>query len=144
MLKKIFCLSILILFACFSFVFANNGVKISYGYTPNLVLELSGRKTNEQINDIQKSYELCQQIFDERIKQFMVYPPKAFRRKISGNVVIRFTVSKEGTLSSLAVIDSDSPVLTEAAIALIKKVFPLGAKPLESFTDCVKICYKME
>lgn len=138
--NKLLLLCILLAFVK-SFVFGFINHPISFWHKPET--ENSATKT-ESSEEIQARYEICRSVIDERLKKYMVYPQKALRRKISGNVVFRFTVTEEGKLEDLTVLSSDSLVLENAAKELIQKVFPLGVEPLEKFTDCVCISYKIE
>jgi protein TonB len=67
----------------------------------------------------------------------MKYPPKAFRKRIQGIVIMRFIVERDGTISDITVV-SGEPVLADAAIAAIKESAPWhpaiqNGKPVRSF-----------
>ena len=50
------------------------------------------------------------------------YPLSAFEKKISGRVVFRFVVTKEGKTKNISIIESDPPgVFDENALAAIRK-----------------------
>lgn len=138
--KKLILLCMMQLFFGVS-VFAFINHQISFWHRPDAG---AAAKTENKDADIQAKYELCCNVIDERLKKYMVYPQKALRRKIRGDVVFRFTVTEEGKLENLTVLRSDSLILENAAKELIQKVFPLGVEPLESFTDCICISYKIE
>ena len=53
------------------------------------------------------------------LKSSLVYPPKAVRKKVEGNVVVQFIVEKDGSLSNIEAI-SGPELLWDAAIKVIK------------------------
>lgn len=58
------------------------------------------------------------QYFAHNIK----YPKEAIEAKISGRVVVKFTVTKEGAISNAAIIRSVHPVLDEEALRLVNSM----------------------
>ena len=59
--------------------------------------------------------------FRNWVQSFVVYPQIALENGIQGNVVIKFVVEKDGTLSNIQVLQSPDTTLTDAAIAVLKK-----------------------
>jgi protein TonB len=72
------------------------------------------------------------------------YPPIARRRNIEGNVAISITVSVDGNLQDSKILSSsNSTILDQAAINLIKNIFPLKTK-LQSETElAITIAYSL-
>ena len=62
--------------------------------------------------------EAMTQYFAHNIK----YPKEAIEAKISGRVVVKFTVTKEGAISNAAIIRSVHPVLDEEALRLVNSM----------------------
>ncbi len=66
------------------------------------------------------------------------YPDLARSHRITGTVILCAIISKQGTMSSLDVISSPSPLLTEAAIAAVKQwtyqPYLLNGSPVEVAT----------
>jgi periplasmic protein TonB len=62
------------------------------------------------------------------IREAIYFPKEALTRKKHGEIVVRFTVNRDGSVSDLSVVQaSGSPFLDEAALAIIRraaKAFP--------------------
>ncbi len=52
----------------------------------------------------------------------IIYPKKAQRDKIEGRVIIRFWVSKNGSIDSIQILSEPQPILDEEAIYVVKKM----------------------
>jgi len=63
-----------------------------------------------------------------------IYPPLAKRRRISGRVVVRFIILKDGTIKETGVINSSGfTVLDEAALKMVKISSPFPPPPKEIY-----------
>lgn len=69
----------------------------------------------------------------------LVYPPLAEALKLEGTVLIRFTVSTDGTTKNLSVLSSASPLLVQTSVDNVKtwKFQPtlLNGQPVEAITS---------
>ena len=54
------------------------------------------------------------------ISQTLVYPSKAFRKKIEGTVVVQFIIEKDGRLSDIEIIDGPKE-LSQAVLDMMKQ-----------------------
>lgn len=59
--------------------------------------------------------------FRSWVMQHVKYPSIALENGVQGNVVVKFVVEKDGTLSSFQVLQSPDKTLSEAAIEVLKK-----------------------
>ncbi len=59
--------------------------------------------------------------FRNWVQSNVKYPQIALENGIQGNVVVKFVVEKDGTLSNIQVLQSPDTTLTDAAIAVLKK-----------------------
>ncbi len=59
--------------------------------------------------------------FRSWVMQHVKYPSIALENGVQGNVVVKFVVEKDGTLSSFQVLQSPDKTLSEAAIEVFKK-----------------------
>lgn len=61
---------------------------------------------------------------DAALYQFLgrtiIYPEEALELGIMGRVVVQFTITKDGTLSDIKVIESPHPILTKEALEVLK------------------------
>ena len=58
--------------------------------------------------------------FRDWVQGHLVYPKEAIEKNISGKVVMRFVIEKDGSVSSIEVISSPSELLAEEAIRVLK------------------------
>jgi protein TonB len=90
-----------------------------------------------------------QQMISARIKQYEEYPPIARRRHWEGTTVIQLTLTPEGKVSRVTVLEkSGYDVLDEAAVRMIQKASPLPLPPEglrgRELTVQVPIKFKLE
>lgn len=76
----------------------------------------------------------------QQIERVWVYPLDAARKGISGELTLRFQISRDGTLLSLTVVrDSGSEVLDLAAVKAVKNAAPYYPIPLNISRDKISI-----
>jgi protein TonB len=69
--------------------------------------------------------------------RYKKYPPEAISRKLQGNVVIGFTIARDGTVSDARIEKSSgSPSLDQATLALVQRASPVPSLP-DSFNGSV-------
>ncbi len=79
------------------------------------------------------------------IRKNLVYPKKARRRNLSGIVIVKITVSADGaTCEASLVSGAGFSVLDQAALALVRSLFPSPVSPGKQFTDNIQIEYLLE
>lgn len=98
-----------------------------------------------------KELRLEQEYFDEHIKQIvellrdnLYYPRSARKRAITGEVMVKFRLSRDATVDSIEVISSKSDILSRAAIKTIKDLSGNFPKPREELTLRVPIAYSLK
>ena len=73
------------------------------------------------------------------------YPAEAKKKHLTGDVILRFIIDKEGNVEDLAVVDGN-PVLAQAALEAVQqwryKPFLLNGEPVEADTTA-KIIFRM-
>jgi protein TonB len=74
-----------------------------------------------------RDYEALLAYIKDFINKNLIYPPMARRRNIQGLVVVQFEVESNGSLAAIMVDHSSgSSILDNAAVLLIKKMYPLN------------------
>lgn len=91
---------------------------------------------------------LTEDILDKKITENLYYPEKAKRRGIEGKVSIQIDISKTGELISYKIISKKSnPILEEASIMTLKKIFPIDEFQIknaeENFSIIITLVYKL-
>ena len=79
----------------------------------------------------------------ELIKENLYYPRKARRRHIEGKVILKVTISKQGTIKNIDIISSDHTILTHAAKQIFILIEDQIPKPKKEITLTVPISYKL-
>lgn len=77
------------------------------------------------------------------LSENLYYPRSARKRGITGKILIKFTLQKDASVSDIIVLDSNSEVLSRAAIKTIQDLSKKFPKPNEVLTLSVPIDYKL-
>jgi len=84
-------------------------------------------------------------VLNAAIELNLRYPPQARRRGIEGTVELRLEVAADGSLSDCALVSSSgSGLLDEAALKLLRSLFPLAAARGQAFRTRVAIAYRLK
>ena len=94
--------------------------------------KMSVSEKKEEIQNIEKSYELVGQITPrmpsfpggtaalmEFLSENTTYPEQAEKEGIQGRVVCKFTIDEDGSVSDIRVVESAHPLLDSAAVKVI-------------------------
>lgn len=119
-------------------------------------------KSNENINtnlttekNIEESFypvemakQITEDIIDKKIIQHLVYPEKATRRGIEGEIIIKVKISKNGNLLDYEIISkNNNQILEDASISTINKIFPIKEleikNTVENFSTIITFVYKL-
>jgi len=93
------------------------------------------QKTQEEIQREQKENYIVNYIDNnlykirELIKDNLYYPRKARRKKITGEVVLKFRLKTDGEIDNIKVISSNHKILSRSAIQTIKNLSSQFPKP---------------
>ncbi|MEA3370135.1 MAG: energy transducer TonB [Campylobacterota bacterium] len=108
-------------------------------------------ESTHRLSQEEKAIEQTQEYMDEHIKQIvnllrenLYYPRSARKRGIVGEVVVKFTLSKDATVSLVEVISSKSEILSRAAIKTIEDLSGEFPKPNEELVLRVPINYELK
>lgn len=92
-----------------------------------------------------------QEYMDENIKQIvrllsdnLYYPRSARKRGVVGEVVVKFSLATDATVSSVEVVSSKSEILSRSAIKTIENLSGDFPKPQEKLTIHVPIKYELK
>ena len=77
------------------------------------------------------------------IQENLYYPRRARKRGIQGSVSVRFMLHKDGTVTQITTISSNSGVLTRAAIKTIAELSGKFPKPNQKMVLVVPINYRL-
>ena len=77
------------------------------------------------------------------IKDNLYYPRSARRRRIVGDVVVRFNISKNGETFDIKVLSSSHDILSRAAVKTIENLSGSFPKPKENLVLKIPINYKL-
>ena len=80
----------------------------------------------------------------ELIKENLYYPRRARKKHIVGDVIVKFKLSKDATISSIEVVSSKDEILSRSAIKTIEQLSSVFPKPKEAFTLEVPISYRLK
>jgi protein TonB len=80
----------------------------------------------------------------ELIKNNLYYPRRARKRHIVGNVVVKFTLSKDARVSSIVIIHSQHEILSRSAIKTIKDLSSTFPKPKKELIIQLPINYSLK
>lgn len=84
-------------------------------------------------------------LLNEAIRRDLKYPPQARRRNIEGKVEIDLAVGADGTLAGCVLAaGSGSGILDEAALRLIRGLFPLRGASGGAFSTRIAIEYRLK
>lgn len=91
-----------------------------------------GREKTFDLNNSPSRYAVYFARMKERIEQGWVYPEKAKKLNLSGNLRIKFTLGRDGSLlESKIVRSSGETLLDEAALNAVKAAVPFGPFPAD-------------
>jgi len=84
-------------------------------------------------------------LLNAAIKRNLKYPPQARKRNIEGKVEIALSVASDGALAECALAESSgSGILDEAALRLLRRLFPLSGAAGGAFSTRVAIEYRLK
>jgi len=104
------------------------------------------RETKEEKNTkLQKNY-IDENLAKIRtlIKNNLYYPRRARKKHIVGDVIVKFTLSKNATISSIIIVRSEHKILSKSAIKTIENLSSSFPKPKEQLTLQVPINYSLK
>jgi TonB family protein len=79
---------------------------------------------------------------DGAIRKRLVYPERARRRNVQGSVILALSVPADGSRCEASVLESSgSAILDDAALSLLRSLFPAPVPPEKEFHSPVKIQY---
>lgn len=102
----------------------------------------------ENFYPIEMAKQITEDIIDKKIIQYLVYPEKATRRGIEGEIIIKVKISKNGNLLDYEIISkNNNQILEESSITTINKIFPIKElntkNTLEDFSTIITFVYKL-
>jgi len=115
----------------------------------NINTNLTPKKNiEENFYPIEIAKQITEDIIDKKIIQYLVYPEKATRRGIEGEIIIKVKISKNGNLLDYEIISkNNNQILEESSITTINKIFPIKElntkNTLEDFSTIITFVYKL-
>jgi protein TonB len=94
------------------------------------------RVTNEYINNHEDEIR-------ELINDNLYYPRKARKRRLQGEVKVKFVLSLDAKVSNITIISSKSDILSRAAIKTLENLSQKFPKPSEELIVNIPIIYKL-
>lgn len=116
------------------------------------IKEVHAKEKTVQINvkDVKKKVSPEKIYIDEHLEKIikilrenLYYPRHARKRGIQGEILVRFTLSKEAKISDIEVLSSKSEILSRGAIQTIKNIDNKLPKPKEEITFNIPISYRL-
>ena len=106
------------------------------------------KNIEENFYPIEMAKQITEDIIDKKIIQYLVYPEKATRRGIEGEIIIKVKISKNGNLLDYEIISkNNNQILEESSITTINKIFPIRElntkNALEDFSTIITFVYKL-
>ncbi|MEE0878659.1 MAG: energy transducer TonB [Treponemataceae bacterium] len=106
------------------------------------------KNIEENFYPIEMAKQITEDIIDKKIIQHLVYPEKAIRRGIEGEIIIKVKISKNGNLLDYEIISkNNNQILEESSITTINKIFPIKElntkNTLEDFSTIITFVYKL-
>ena len=106
------------------------------------------KNIEENFYPIEMAKQITEDIIDKKIIQYLVYPEKATRRGIEGEIIIKVKISKNGNLLDYEIISkNNNQILEESSITTINKIFPIKElntkNTLEDFSTIITFVYKL-
>jgi protein TonB len=77
------------------------------------------------------------------IAQNLYYPRKARRKRVTGDVLVDFTILKDGTIKDIKVIHSNAQILSRSAIKTLERISKKIPKPSQSLRIELPINYRL-
>lgn len=97
-----------------------------------------------QTKDASQEYiELNTDLISKLIQENLSYPMSARRQGITGVVLIRFNLNSDATISTIVVKESNSEILSRAAVKTIEELSQKLPKPSKDITLTIPIEYKL-
>lgn len=115
----------------------------------NLNTNLTPEKNiEENFYPVEIAKQITEDIIDKKIIQHLVYPEKATRRGIEGEIILKVKISKNGNLLDYEIISkNNNQILEESSITTINKIFPIKElntkNTLEDFSTIITFVYKL-
>ena len=106
------------------------------------------KNIEESFYPVEMAKQITEDIIDKKIIQHLVYPEKATRRGIEGEIIIKVKISKNGNLLDYEIISkNNNQILEESSITTINKIFPIKElntkNTLEDFSTIITFVYKL-
>ena len=106
------------------------------------------KNIEENFYPVEMAKQITEDIIDKKIIQHLVYPEKATRRGIEGEIIIKVKISKNGNLLNYEIISkNNNQILEESSITTINKIFPIKElntkNTLEDFSTIITFVYKL-
>ena len=106
------------------------------------------KNIEENFYPVEMAKQITEDIIDKKIIQHLVYPEKATRRGIEGEIIIKVKISKNGNLLDYEIISkNNNQILEESSITTINKIFPIKElntkNTLEDFSTIITFVYKL-
>ena len=108
---------------------------------------------NTQVKPVQTSKPKVapeKEYIDENIEKIIAllqenlyYPRRARKRGIEGEVIVRFRLSTDAKVSNIAVLSSNSEILSRGALQTIENIDKKLPKPKQDITFNIPISYKL-
>ena len=99
----------------------------------------------ERIQEVREKYiDNHEDEIRKLINDNLYYPRRARKRRIQGEVKVRFTLSQDAKISDINVISSKSDILTRAAIKTLQKLSDKFPKPSETLIINIPIEYRLK
>lgn len=127
---------------------AQTDIKLSKS-NENINTNLTPEKNiEENFYPVEMAKQITEDIIDKKIIQHLVYPEKATRRGIEGEIIIKVKISKNGNLLDYEIISkNNNQILEESSITTINKIFPIKElntkNTLEDFSTIITFVYKL-
>jgi len=120
---------------------------------PEVVIVKPKKKTKQELDNerkiekerITKVYvNLNTQKISKLLKENLYYPRSARKRGITGKIMVKFRLKTNASIENIVVINSNSEILSRAAIKTIKKLSGKFPKPQEDIDLHVPIGYSLK
>ena len=56
------------------------------------------------------------------LQKNVIYPPEAYRNRVTGRIIVEYTVNKKGIIENVFPLKSVHPLLDQAAVDAVKKI----------------------
>jgi len=106
--------------------------------------ELENERRTKQENATKEYVELNTKEIARMLRENLYYPRSARKRRITGKVMIKFTLKKNSEIKDIVVLKSKSNILSRAAVKTIKSLSSKFPKPQEDIILHIPISYSLK